>query len=66
MEFASVLRFIETIFGLPPLTSRDANLNDMLDAFDYEPTASADYGQTHCLRDDRDGRSRGSRAGVQR
>jgi phospholipase C len=35
MEFASVLRFIETIFGLPPLTSRDANTNDMLDAFDF-------------------------------
>ncbi len=35
MEFASVLRFIETIFDLPPLTSRDANTNDMLSAFDF-------------------------------
>jgi hypothetical protein len=35
MEFASVLRFIETIFDLPPLTSRDANTNDMLNAFDF-------------------------------
>ncbi len=34
-EFASVLRFIETVFDLPPLTSRDANANDMLDAFDF-------------------------------
>ncbi len=34
-EFASVLRFIETIFDLPPLTSRDANADDMLDAFDF-------------------------------
>ncbi len=34
-EFASVLRFIETIFDLPPLTSRDANAGDMLDAFDF-------------------------------
>jgi phospholipase C len=35
MEFASVLRFIETVFGLPPLTSRDANTSDMLSAFDF-------------------------------
>jgi phospholipase C len=35
LEFASVLRFIETIYDLPPLTSRDANANDMLDAFDF-------------------------------
>jgi len=35
MEFASVLRFIETIFDLPPLTSRDANANDILNAFDF-------------------------------
>jgi phospholipase C len=35
LEFASVLRFIETVFHLPPLTSRDANANDMLGAFDF-------------------------------
>jgi phospholipase C len=35
MEFASVLRFIETVFNLPPLTSRDAQTNDMLSAFDF-------------------------------
>ncbi|MEP6757922.1 MAG: alkaline phosphatase family protein [Actinomycetota bacterium] len=34
-EFASVLRFIETIFDLAPLTSRDANSSDMLGAFDF-------------------------------
>jgi phospholipase C len=34
-EFASVLRFIETIFDVPPLTSRDANSSDMLGAFDF-------------------------------
>jgi phospholipase C len=34
-EFASVLRFIETIFDVPPLTSRDANASDMLGAFDF-------------------------------
>jgi hypothetical protein len=35
MEFASVLRLIETVFDVPPLTSRDANTNDMLSAFDF-------------------------------
>jgi phospholipase C len=39
MEFASVLRFIETIFGLPPLTSRDATTSDMLSAFDFTEPA---------------------------
>ena len=34
-EFASVLRFIETIFDVPPMTSRDANSSDMLGAFDF-------------------------------
>jgi phospholipase C len=34
-EFASVLRFIETIFDVPPLTSRDADASDMLSAFDF-------------------------------
>ena len=35
-EFSSVLRFIETIFDVPPLTSRDANSSDMLSAFDFD------------------------------
>jgi len=35
MEFSSVFRLIETIFHLPPMTSRDANANDMLSAFDF-------------------------------
>jgi phospholipase C len=39
MEFASVLRFIETVFDLPPLTSRDANTSDMLSAFDFTQPA---------------------------
>lgn len=34
-EFSSVLRFIETIFDVAPLTSRDANSSDMLSAFDF-------------------------------
>jgi phospholipase C len=41
MEFASVLKLIETIFDLPSLTKRDRNANDMLEAFDFrqEPLA---------------------------
>ncbi len=35
LEFASVLKLIETIFRLPSLTSRDRNSGDMLDAFDF-------------------------------
>lgn len=34
-EFASVLRFIETIFDVAPLTTRDAGSSDMLNAFDF-------------------------------
>jgi len=30
-----VLHFIETIFNVPPMTSRDANASDMLGAFDF-------------------------------
>jgi hypothetical protein len=41
MEFASVLRFIETVFNLPPLTSRDAQTNDMLSAFDFSQQPQA-------------------------
>jgi len=35
----SLLRFIETLFGLDPLTERDANANDMLDCFDFDQPA---------------------------
>lgn len=34
-EFSSVLKFIEEDFGVPPLTTRDANANDMTDSFDF-------------------------------
>jgi phospholipase C len=38
-EFSSVLKFIEEAFGgLPPLTKRDANANDMTDSFDFNQT----------------------------
>jgi phospholipase C len=50
MEFASVLRFIETVFDLPPLTQRDATANDMLSAFDFsgEPRAPLLLEQRDC------------------
>jgi phospholipase C len=35
LEFSSILKFIETRFGLAPLTQRDALSNDMLDSFDF-------------------------------
>jgi hypothetical protein len=40
-EFASILKFIETRFGLPPMATRDANANDMTDSFDFTQTPRA-------------------------
>lgn len=37
-EFSSVLKFIEELFGLPFLTSRDTNANDTTDSFDFNQT----------------------------
>lgn len=37
-EFSSVLKFIEERFQLPSLTNRDANANDITDAFDFSQT----------------------------
>jgi phospholipase C len=34
-DFTSILRFIETIHSLPPLTARDAAAADLLEAFDF-------------------------------
>jgi hypothetical protein len=34
-----LLRFAETIFGLEPLTERDAAASDMLDCFDFNQPA---------------------------
>jgi phospholipase C len=34
-EFSSVLKFIEERFGLPPLTARDADANDITDSFNF-------------------------------
>lgn len=35
-DHTSILAFIETVFGLPPLTARDAAAGNFLDAFDFE------------------------------
>jgi phospholipase C len=37
-EASSVLKFIEERFGLPPLTARDANANDITDSFNFSQT----------------------------
>ena len=34
-EFSSLLKFVETRFGLEPLGDRDSAANDMLDSFDF-------------------------------
>lgn len=34
-EHTAVTRFIETVFGLPALTARDANSTALLDMFDF-------------------------------
>jgi phospholipase C len=35
MEATSIWKFIETRFGMAPLTQRDANANDMMEFFDF-------------------------------
>ncbi len=40
-DHTSILRFIETRFGLPSLTNRDANANPMLEYFDFSHAAFA-------------------------
>src|SRR5581483_3858363 len=37
-DHTSTLKFIETRWGLEPLTSRDANANDLTNAFDFDQT----------------------------
>jgi phospholipase C len=36
LEFSSVLKMIEVIWGLEPLTERDRRASDMLDLFDFD------------------------------
>jgi phospholipase C len=40
-DFTSILKFIETDFNLPSLTSRDAAANDLYGAFDFSQTPRA-------------------------
>jgi phospholipase C len=35
-EFSSVLKFIETVYDLEPMTERDARASNMLNAFDFD------------------------------
>lgn len=38
-DTTSILKFIETRWGLAPLTTRDAAVNDLTNAFDFGPTS---------------------------
>jgi phospholipase C len=40
-EFASTLKLIETLFNLPSLGTRDANADNLLEAFDFSQTPRA-------------------------
>ena len=42
-EFSSVLKFVEEVFGLPALTQRDTNANDMTDSFNFNQTPIAPF-----------------------
>jgi phospholipase C len=39
-EFSSVLKFIETVYDLEPMTERDARASNMLNAFDFDQEAT--------------------------
>ncbi len=41
MDYSAVLKFIETRFGLPNLTARDAAQPDMTEFFDFSNAALA-------------------------
>jgi phospholipase C len=56
-EHTSITRFIETVFGLPALTARDANSSALLDMFDFSctpamltPPAAPAAGRRGCRR----------------
>jgi len=42
-EFSSVLKFIEKVYGLPALTRRDNDANDISDAFNFNQTPLAPF-----------------------
>jgi phospholipase C len=41
LEFSSIVRFVEELYGLPFLTARDRNSADMWDAFNFTGTLQA-------------------------
>ena len=41
LEFSSIVRFVEELYGLPFLTARDRNSVDMWDAFSFAGTLQA-------------------------
>jgi phospholipase C len=57
-ELSSFLAFAEKRFGLSPLTSRDANANDMEDSFDFtqQPLAPVLLNQRTCPQNDNAGK----------
>lgn len=40
-DFTSILKFVETVFSLQPLASRDAAANDLMGAFDFSQSVRA-------------------------
>lgn len=42
-EFSSVLKFIEELYGLPPMAQRDAEANDTTDSFDFTQSPRSPY-----------------------
>lgn len=42
-DVTSILKFVEYLFGLPPLTARDDSANNMLNAFDFIKLPRAPY-----------------------
>jgi phospholipase C len=51
-EFSSVLKFMETIFGLKCMTDRDCGASDMLNAFDFE--TKPDFAARKLVLEERD------------
>jgi phospholipase C len=45
LEVSSILRFVETTFGLPAMTARDGKANDFSSAFDFNqrPRPASDF-----------------------
>jgi len=42
-DHTSILKFVETVFSLPPLTQRDALANNLMEAFDFSQAPRAPF-----------------------